>query len=121
MSALTDVTEQALALSSEERTVLAQRMWDSLEHFRSSEIEKAWMDEALWRWQEIEDILKTSLLVDQVYFVLYDDSLGEYAILKSDDQETAKKTITLRGKLTPQKERFVFIPDKNNKTEDEGE
>jgi len=33
----------------------------------------------------IEEIFKTSLLVDRVYFVLYDDSVGEYAILKSDD------------------------------------
>ena len=33
----------------------------------------------------IEEIFKTSLLVDRVYFVLYDDSVGEYAILESDD------------------------------------
>jgi serine phosphatase RsbU (regulator of sigma subunit) len=33
----------------------------------------------------IEEIFKTSLLVDRVYFVLFDDSVGEYAILKSDD------------------------------------
>jgi sigma-B regulation protein RsbU (phosphoserine phosphatase) len=33
----------------------------------------------------IEEIFKTSLLVDRVFFVLYDDSVGEYAILKSDD------------------------------------
>ena len=33
----------------------------------------------------IEEIFKTSLLVDHVYFVLFDDSVGEYAILKSDD------------------------------------
>jgi serine phosphatase RsbU (regulator of sigma subunit) len=33
----------------------------------------------------IEEILKTSLLVDRVYFVLFDDSVGEYAVLKSDD------------------------------------
>jgi sigma-B regulation protein RsbU (phosphoserine phosphatase) len=35
--------------------------------------------------QTIEEILKTSLLVDRVYFVLYDDSVGEYAVLASDD------------------------------------
>jgi len=35
--------------------------------------------------QSIEETLKTSLLVDKVYFVLFDDSVGEYAILKSDD------------------------------------
>ncbi len=35
--------------------------------------------------RSIEEILKTSLLVDRVYFVLFDDSVGEYAVLKSDD------------------------------------
>jgi sigma-B regulation protein RsbU (phosphoserine phosphatase) len=35
--------------------------------------------------QAIEEIFKTSLLVDRVYFVLYDDSVQEYAILESDD------------------------------------
>ncbi|UCC43114.1 MAG: SpoIIE family protein phosphatase [Candidatus Zixiibacteriota bacterium] len=35
--------------------------------------------------QTIEETLKTALLVDHVYFVLYDDSVGEYAILQSDD------------------------------------
>ncbi len=49
----------------------------------------------------IEEILKTSLLVDQVYFVLYDDSLGDYAILKSDDQASRvvldRQDMMLRG------------------------
>jgi sigma-B regulation protein RsbU (phosphoserine phosphatase) len=35
--------------------------------------------------QTIEETLKTALLVDHVYFVLFDDSVGEYAILRSDD------------------------------------
>jgi len=35
--------------------------------------------------RSIEEIFKTSLLVDRVYFVLYDDSVGEYAIAKSED------------------------------------
>ena len=35
--------------------------------------------------QAIEEIFKTSLLVDRVYFVLYDDAVQEYAIQKSDD------------------------------------
>lgn len=39
----------------------------------------------------IEEIFKTSLLVDQVFFVLYDDSVGEYAILKSEDY--ARRTV----------------------------
>ncbi|HUV31518.1 MAG TPA: SpoIIE family protein phosphatase [Acidobacteriota bacterium] len=35
--------------------------------------------------QSIQDTLKTALLIDNVYFVLYDDGVGEYAILQSDD------------------------------------
>jgi phosphoserine phosphatase RsbU/P len=35
--------------------------------------------------QTIEETLKTALLVDKVYFVLYDDSIGEYALLVSED------------------------------------
>ncbi|MFQ6008385.1 MAG: hypothetical protein ACE5K8_05460, partial [Candidatus Zixiibacteriota bacterium] len=35
--------------------------------------------------QIIEETLKTSLLVDQVYFVLYDDSIEEYALLPSEN------------------------------------
>jgi len=55
MSTLTDVTKQALALPVEERVVLAQRVWESVEHFASSEIENAWMDETERRWREIEE------------------------------------------------------------------
>lgn len=36
--------------------------------------------------QTIDEALKTSLLVNQVYFVLFDDSVEEYALLKSEDQ-----------------------------------
>ncbi len=35
--------------------------------------------------QTIDETLKTALLVDKVYFVLYDDSIGEYALLVSED------------------------------------
>lgn len=35
--------------------------------------------------QVIEETMKTSLLVERVYFVLFDDTVSEYAILKSDD------------------------------------
>ncbi len=35
--------------------------------------------------QIIEETLKTSLLVEKVYFVLFDDEINEYAILQSDD------------------------------------
>ncbi|MFZ5979577.1 MAG: PP2C family protein-serine/threonine phosphatase [Candidatus Zixiibacteriota bacterium] len=33
----------------------------------------------------IEETLKTALLVERVYFVLYDDSVGEYAVQPSED------------------------------------
>jgi phosphoserine phosphatase RsbU/P len=35
--------------------------------------------------QTIDETLKTALLVDKVYFVLYDDSVGEYVLLVSED------------------------------------
>jgi len=47
--------------------------------------------------QTIEETLKTAVLVDKVYFVLYDDSVGEYAILRSDDYN--KRTVLEREDL----------------------
>ncbi len=55
MSTLTDVTKKAMALPVEDRVVLAQRVWESVEHFASREVEKAWLDEADRRWHEIEE------------------------------------------------------------------
>lgn len=55
MSTLTDVTKEALSLPVEDRVVLAQRVWESMEHFASSDVEKAWMEEADRRWREIEE------------------------------------------------------------------
>ena len=55
MTTLTDVTKEALSLSVEDRVVLAQRVWDSVEHFASADVEKAWMDEAERRWKDIEE------------------------------------------------------------------
>lgn len=55
MSTLTDVTQEALSLSIEDRVVLAQRVWESMGHFANADIEKAWMDEADRRWREIEE------------------------------------------------------------------
>ncbi len=55
MSTLTDVTEQALALPADDRVVLAQRVWDSVEHFADPAVERAWMDEADRRWREIKE------------------------------------------------------------------
>ncbi len=47
--------------------------------------------------QEIEETLKVSLLVEHVYFVLFDDSVGEYAVLPSEDY--ARRTIIDRNDL----------------------
>jgi putative addiction module component (TIGR02574 family) len=66
MSRLTDVTNQALALPAEERVILAQRVWDSVEHFANSEVEKAWMEEVDRRWREIEEGKVQCLPADQV-------------------------------------------------------
>lgn len=66
MSTLTDVTKQALALPVEERVVLAQRVWESVAHFASPEVEKAWTDEADRRWREIEEGKVQCLPADEV-------------------------------------------------------
>ncbi len=55
MSTLNDLTKEALSLPVEDRVILAHRVWDSVEHFASAELEKAWMDEADRRWREIEE------------------------------------------------------------------
>ncbi len=47
--------------------------------------------------QTIEETLKTALLVEQVYFVLYDDSVGEYTLLP--DELTSHRTIVERDDL----------------------
>ncbi len=55
MSTLTDVTKKALSLEVDDRVVLAQRVWDSIEHFASPDVEKTWMEEADRRWKDIEE------------------------------------------------------------------
>jgi putative addiction module component (TIGR02574 family) len=55
MNKLADITRKALALPVEDRVILAQCVWDSVEHFASPEIEKAWLDEVDRRWLEIEE------------------------------------------------------------------
>lgn len=55
MSTLNDLTKEALSLPVEDRVILAHRVWDSVEHFASADLEKAWMDEADRRWREIEE------------------------------------------------------------------
>ena len=55
MSALTEVTKKAMALPVEDRVLLAQRVWESVQHFASPELEMEWLDEADRRWREIEE------------------------------------------------------------------
>ena len=66
MSALADVTKLALSLPVEDRVALARRVWDSVEHFASPEIEEAWANEADRRWREIEEGRVQCLPADQV-------------------------------------------------------
>ena len=55
MRTLSEVTKEALSLPVEDRVVLAQRVWESMEHFANTDVENAWMDEADRRWREIEE------------------------------------------------------------------
>lgn len=55
MGTVAEITKKALSLSIEDRVVLAQRVWESLEHFANADIEQAWMEEADRRWREIEE------------------------------------------------------------------
>jgi putative addiction module component (TIGR02574 family) len=55
MSTITDIEKAVFNLPPDERAALAYRIWDSLEGFSDADIEKAWMDEADRRWQEIKD------------------------------------------------------------------
>jgi len=47
--------------------------------------------------QIIEDTFKTSLLVEHVYFILYDDEIGEYAVARS--QDTPRRIVLDRNDL----------------------
>lgn len=47
--------DEVLTLEIDERAVLAQKIWDSIEHFVSPEVEEAWLVEADRRWREIEE------------------------------------------------------------------
>ena len=66
MSTLAELTNKALSLSVDERVMLAQRVWDSVEHFESAETEKAWMETADRRWHEIESGKIKCLPADEV-------------------------------------------------------
>lgn len=52
---LNEITDKALHLPIQERTILAQRLWESVEGFTDPEVERAWLDTAEKRWIEIEE------------------------------------------------------------------
>ena len=51
----TALLDQVLALQVDERAMFAQRIWESIEHFVSFDVEQAWLAEAEQRWHDIED------------------------------------------------------------------
>jgi len=52
---LSEITNKAMGLPIEERTILAQRLWESVEDFVDSEVEAAWLDTAEKRWMDIQE------------------------------------------------------------------
>lgn len=57
--------DEVLTLEIDERAVLAQKIWDSIEHFVSHEVEDAWLAEADRRWREIEEERITCISADE--------------------------------------------------------
>ncbi len=53
--ALNELTDKALALPTDERAILAQRLWESVEGFADGTIEKEWLKVAEQRWKDIEE------------------------------------------------------------------
>lgn len=51
--------------------------------------------------QSIDEILKTGLLVENVYFIMFDDRVGEYAVMSSEDHSSRiiieRDDLMLRG------------------------
>jgi len=56
--------DEVLTLQIDDRAILAQKIWDSIEHFASPEVEEAWLAEADRRWQEIEEERVTCISAD---------------------------------------------------------
>ncbi len=54
MSAIKDITAKALALPIDERVILAQCLWNSIEDFVNPDVEGEWLTLAEKRWLEIE-------------------------------------------------------------------
>jgi len=55
MSALKNITAKALALPIDERVILAQCLWNSIEAYIDPEVEEEWLQLAEKRWTEIEE------------------------------------------------------------------
>lgn len=65
-AALNELTDKALLLPSDERAILAQRLWESIEDFTDPDIEQAWLRTAEKRWAEIEKGEVKCIPADQV-------------------------------------------------------
>jgi len=52
--ALSELTDKALALPIDERTILAQRLWESIDGCIEPDVEKEWFKVAQKRWMDIE-------------------------------------------------------------------
>ena len=52
--ALSELADKALALPVDERAVLAQQLWDSIEDFIEPGVEEEWLKAAQKRWEDIE-------------------------------------------------------------------
>ncbi len=63
---LTEITDQALNLPSNERAILARRLWESLDDFIDPDTEEAWIVEAEKRRQEIDQGKVECIPVEEV-------------------------------------------------------
>lgn len=53
--ALSELTNKVLSLPIDDRTVLAQRLWESIEGFVDTDVEAEWLKVAEQRWRDIEE------------------------------------------------------------------
>jgi putative addiction module component (TIGR02574 family) len=54
-TAILEITKQAMALPADERVTLALQLWESVEGFVDSDVERAWSEEVERRWSEIQN------------------------------------------------------------------
>jgi len=53
--ALSELTNKVLSLPIDDRTILAQRLWESIEGFVDTDVEAEWLKVAEQRWRDIEE------------------------------------------------------------------